>query len=306
MDSSSLTRAVSDFSKSLSSLNHLLVAMTAIVVAGLIIEYFPEIPHEWRKFIRIGGWKALRTKRAAWRPLAIFLGTALVTGGVAGELLFEWLSFQKEGQLEDANTKLNTFLQGKAQSAEDSAKGAAGAATNAIGASAIAMGLGQEASKEAESFEGKIASTSRQAGSAKSIADGAKKEVDGAKRDADSVRAEVRAATQELQVVEDFVSARHVIDLKPFDNLKNLKRKIVVLIALEGDPEAIGFCQDLVDKLSPALGWVDTTTAHKTKFPLSSCGGMEGPQSGVGVLVSGSDTVFTHALEAVINFIPAN
>lgn len=127
MDASVLERSISEFSKSLSWLNGWLVAMTAVVVLGLFIEYIPELRDEWKNFIEAGAWKSLIERHSgAWKPLAILLGAVMVTGGVAGEMVFEALSFHKEGQLEQAHADLDNFLQGKTESAETAANGAVG------------------------------------------------------------------------------------------------------------------------------------------------------------------------------------
>ena len=99
--------------------------MTAVVVLGLLIQYIPELKDEWKKFLEAGAWGALTTRHSqAWKPLVILLGAVLVTGGVAGEMLFEGLSFHKEGQLEQANTSLNSFLGGEVVKAQIAADGA--------------------------------------------------------------------------------------------------------------------------------------------------------------------------------------
>jgi len=125
MDASTFERSISDFSKSLSGLNGWLVWMTAVVVLGLFIEYVPELKDEWEKFQKAGAWKSLTTRHSeARKPLAILLGAVLVIGGVAGEMVFEALSFHKEGQLEQAHSDLDEYLRKKSESAETSASGA--------------------------------------------------------------------------------------------------------------------------------------------------------------------------------------
>jgi hypothetical protein len=168
MDASVLERSISDFSQSLSLLNSWLVAMTAVVVLGLFLEYIPELKDEWEKFLKAGAWKSLITRRSqAWKPLAILLGAVMVTGGVAGEMVFEALSFHKEGQLEQAHGDLDKFLQGKSESAEASAEGAATAAgeaeTKAEGAD-IAAGTAQ---KKANAVAAKAEELDRQLTAAK-------------------------------------------------------------------------------------------------------------------------------------------
>ncbi len=125
MDASDLERSISDFSNSLSNLNGWLVGMTAVVVLGLLLEYVPELKDEWKRFLEAGAWKSLISRQSqAWKPLAILLGAVMVTGGVAGEMVFEALSFHKEGQLEKAHFDLDEYLRNKSESAETSAKGA--------------------------------------------------------------------------------------------------------------------------------------------------------------------------------------
>jgi hypothetical protein len=174
MDASVLQRSISDISKSLSWLNSWLVAMTAVVVLGLLLEYLPELKDEWGKFLKAGAWRSLITRHSqAWKPLAILLGAVLVTVGVTGEMVFEALSFRKEGQLEQAHGDLDKFLQGKSESAEASAKGAAIAAgeakTKAEGAD-IAAGTAQ---KKADAVASIAENLDRQLADAKSQLAGA-------------------------------------------------------------------------------------------------------------------------------------
>jgi hypothetical protein len=230
MDASTLERVVSDFSKSLSSLNGWLVAMTAIVVAGLLIEYIPELPDEWKKFCEAGGWAALRHNRAAWKPLAILAGAVLVTAGVAGEMVFEALSFHKEGQLETAHGNLDTFLQGKAQDAATSAQNAKDAAGIAI-QSLIIVG------REAGDAQGKASH---------------------AKGEADAVGRDVSLAQKQLSKIQEFTRPRF-IDIKSITEATKPYPGTAFMVRWFPDADSDLLSGEIVNALGPTgAGWKPT------------------------------------------------
>lgn len=133
------------------------------MVAGLLIEYGPELPEEWRKFRDEGGWKAVRSNKDIRKPLAILVGAILVTVGVTGEMVFEKLSFHKEGQLEEAHGQLDRFLQGKAQDAATSAQKAKDDAAAVHVLAQSASDIARLAKERAEEVKGEADTVSREA-----------------------------------------------------------------------------------------------------------------------------------------------
>src|ERR1039457_695563 len=95
MDLSALERKISNLENSLSSLEIWLGLMTTLVVIGLVIEYWHEIPEA------IGDLR--KAKKWLWKPVCIILGAILITVGVAGELCVQFLASSKETDLRKAN-----------------------------------------------------------------------------------------------------------------------------------------------------------------------------------------------------------
>jgi hypothetical protein len=202
--------------------------MTAVVVAGLLIEYIPELPDEWRKFCEAGGWTALRHNRSAWKPLAILAGAVLVTAGVAGEMAFEALSFHKEGQLETAHGQLDTFLQGKAQ---DAATSAQNAKDDAKAAHDLALG-------------------------ALNIAEPAKETADAAEGEAEAVGKNVSLAQKQLSKILLYTGPRFV-DIKSIAEAAKPYPGTAFMIRLFPDADSELLMQELLNALGggPGAGW---------------------------------------------------
>jgi hypothetical protein len=107
MDPSALERNISTLDTSLDSLEHWLALMTALVVIGLVLEYWHELPEAI---------DALKTAWS-WRPLCIISGAILITVGVAGELFVQSLASRKETALRKANDEVFAGLNGEAAQA---------------------------------------------------------------------------------------------------------------------------------------------------------------------------------------------
>jgi hypothetical protein len=111
MDLPTLQRTIDSLEKSLTSLEFWLLAATALVVLGLVLEYWHEIPES-----------IIELKRAwAWKPLLVIIGGVLITVGVAGELAVQFFASQKETNLRKANDAVFSILNTKAAEASDRA-----------------------------------------------------------------------------------------------------------------------------------------------------------------------------------------
>jgi uncharacterized membrane protein YczE len=84
MDTSALERNITNLETSLDSLEFWLSVMTFLVVGGLILEYWHEIPEELEKLKEAKKW--------LWKPICVIIGAILITIGVAGELAVQFLA----------------------------------------------------------------------------------------------------------------------------------------------------------------------------------------------------------------------
>jgi hypothetical protein len=109
MDLVTLQRKISSLESSLDSLERWLFAMTALVVIGLMLEYWHELPEAYCEMRRAGRW--------LWRPACIIVGAVLITGGVAGELLVQHFASSGETELRKANDQVFAELSSKSSAA---------------------------------------------------------------------------------------------------------------------------------------------------------------------------------------------
>lgn len=219
-------------------------------------------------------------------------------------LVFFWLAVAAEivgykyGQRNDElSGQQITSLDSKASDAAGKAAKAVTDSSDAetkSGGAVEKAGLAEKSATNAVNAVGKIKG---EVNSAKTTADLAKAEVDGAKRDAEAVSKEVKTARAELDVVESFVSARHIVDTKPFEKLKRFKeRKLkLVIFSFAGDEEARQFCSAVAAQVVPVLSWKEGAN----EWPIAGCGSEMGG-NGAGVFVTGSDTEFVTALADAI------
>src|ERR1700730_18049025 len=93
MDLAALERNISHLERSLDSLEAWLGLMTGLVVLGLVLEYWHEIP------------ETILALKQAWsgKPLFIIAGAVLNTIGVAGELVVQFIASGREMELRKAN-----------------------------------------------------------------------------------------------------------------------------------------------------------------------------------------------------------
>jgi hypothetical protein len=262
-----------------------LLLMTKLVAGGVILEG-PELVYELWKVIRRWKKRVVPEHAPYWITLIGLVGWVFVAVGVAGEFWVDGKVNLDDENIQSINITLLKDATASASQSKIDAKTAHDEATAAKGEADAAV-------KTAGSIKGEV-------DSAKATADIAKSQVDGAKRDADAVSKEVKEARAELGVVEAFVSARHIIDTKPFDKLKAFKRRELTLISNSGDEEAREFCLALADRLRLVLAWKSSPPDSPVEWPIAGCGAAGGGGNGSGVLVGGPDTEFVTALANAI------
>jgi hypothetical protein len=297
MDETALRLLISGLDQHLSSLEGWLHFWTLVVIIGCAGEmYF--VLHAYlgdRKNwfnAKTRGFIAPPEKPSGLVLILEILSIALVVVGISGELYIDRESGDLQTQLRVANGKLTLLLEREAGDAKHSAEGAAVA-------SAIAQKSANDAVTSASTALKTVGTIKGEVDSAKSTADIAKGEVDGAKRDADAVSEEVKNARAELNVVESFVSSRHVVDARPFDKLKPFKKRKLGLVSISGDEEAREFCLALADKLKAVLAWKSSPPDRVAEWPIAGCGGLMGGNA-VGISVRGPDKEFVQAVANAI------
>lgn len=105
MDIPTLERAVTTLEKSLDSWEMWLAIATSLVVAGLILEYWPEV-RDW-----------IKERPFKWKTFRKLAGALLVTIGVAGELLVQFGASRTETKLRSANHDIQALLDREAAEA---------------------------------------------------------------------------------------------------------------------------------------------------------------------------------------------
>jgi hypothetical protein len=103
MDPIALERSIRNLENSLDSLEGWLALMTGLVVLGLVLEYWHEIP-EAIEHLR---------KAWSWKPVCIIAGAILITIGVAGELVVQFIASGKETALRKGNDAVFAALNAK-------------------------------------------------------------------------------------------------------------------------------------------------------------------------------------------------
>jgi|SRR5712691_9124339 len=111
MDPPSLQESIRNLETSLGSLERWLAFMTALVVLGLVLEYWHELP------------EAIATlKRTwSWKPLCSIAGAILITVGVSGELAVQFIASGRETTLRKVNDAVFAGLNNEAARARKDA-----------------------------------------------------------------------------------------------------------------------------------------------------------------------------------------
>jgi hypothetical protein len=110
MDSATLERSIRSRENSLDSLETLLAVMTALVVVGLVLEYWHEIPEAIADL--------RRARRILWKPVCIIAGAILITVGVGGELLVQFFASGTQTELRSDNHQVEILLGERAAQAQ--------------------------------------------------------------------------------------------------------------------------------------------------------------------------------------------
>jgi hypothetical protein len=109
-----LQRTIEELEKSLTFLECWLFVATLLVVLGLILEYWHEVPEAFADL----------KKTWSWKPFLIIAGGVLITAGVAGELAVQFFASRKETDLRKANDAVFAILNAKAAEATERAANA--------------------------------------------------------------------------------------------------------------------------------------------------------------------------------------
>jgi murein DD-endopeptidase MepM/ murein hydrolase activator NlpD len=112
MDLSALESAIDALEKSLDSLEFWLTFWTALVVIGLVVEYWHDVAD------------LITTKPFDWKKFQTIIGGILITAGVAGELSIQFKAASVEGKLRTASHQVEALLNKEAEDARSAAESA--------------------------------------------------------------------------------------------------------------------------------------------------------------------------------------
>ena len=96
--------------RSLSNLDSWMLVMIALVVLGLILEYWHELPAAYRKMQRLRN----MGKKYPTAPILVIAGGILLVVGVSGELVVHYCASTKESNLRTANNSIFSILSNEA------------------------------------------------------------------------------------------------------------------------------------------------------------------------------------------------
>jgi len=112
MDLPTLERSISNLETSLDSLEFWLTFATGLVVLGLVLEYWHEIPESI----------AALKQSWSWKPLCVIAGGILITLGVAGELGVQYKASIVENKLRSESHAIEALLNKEAGEARQIAE----------------------------------------------------------------------------------------------------------------------------------------------------------------------------------------
>jgi hypothetical protein len=169
----------------------------------------------------------------------------------------------------------------------DEAQEADTKARTAITDSSIALSHAKDALTKAGTAETFLGKAEGEAKNAQMEASNALTLASGARKEADSFEGEILAAKNNLATLQSLVSARHIIDPRPLEQLKQLNGKSVVILSQVGDEESREFCLSISSALQSHAG-MDTR--------ITGCGAAEGAASSACVFVTGPDSSMCESL----------
>jgi hypothetical protein len=232
------------------------------------------------------------------RPLKLLfvlglLGAGLVAAGVSGELWAESKIARVETCIRKGNDTLFLLLSKEAGDAAQSAKIAHDEADAVKGIADEARADAKDALTKAQTAQRELSRAESDARKAQSAASDALSTARETRKEADAFEKELTAAKNDLFILQSLVSARHVVDTKPFEQLKKFKDKVLFVMSYQNDGEADGFCKGLAAALKSPGG---------LEHSVAGCSALGGPGGRTGVAITGPDFEFSQALaKAIVN-----
>jgi hypothetical protein len=235
MDPSALERSINSLDTSLGRWGVFIVAMTALVGVGLILECLYEIPEAIKE----------RREKKNWKPLLIIAGVVFITVGVLGEFVGEYEAGDKETQLRKANDQLEYALAEEVKSAQANAKEAAIAAGDAQSSAGQARIDASVAKSLANSAKFDVADVARQTSDLQVQAKSLQEDI--ATAEAEEQELEAKVAWRTISD-EQRAKLKDVLEREP-----NPKPRVDVDCFI-ADSEACFFAQKIANALN-AAGW---------------------------------------------------
>jgi len=251
MDLSALEGISRALERSLDFWGLMLLLATAVVVIGLVVEYW----HDVQEF-----WMRLTWPMAAfpWDKFTALAGGILVTIGVAGELLVTYKASSAETRLRENSHKIEGLLTQQAGSAATSARIAHDEA-------AAVKGIADEARADAKDALAKAQIAQAELAHAESDSSKAAATASDALRTAGKVTEEGKATKEQADEIRDEIAWRHISpeDMKKIRDAlpASLNGYKIEVRHLLSDPEAAGYAADIANALRPNLA-VDGTSGY--------------------------------------------
>jgi multidrug efflux pump subunit AcrA (membrane-fusion protein) len=255
MDLSALESISKALEKSLDFWGLLLLLSTAVVVFGLVVEYW----HDVEEFWLIAHWPMAAFP---WDKFKTLVGGILVTIGVAGELIVTYKASRVETQLRENSHRIEAFLTQQAGDAVQSAKMAhaeadavKGMADEARADAKDALAKAQAAQRELAHAEADAAKAQAAAAKALSTADKAESHLTEVVKRANELTEQLKRVTTPRSLPD---SAQVVTSLKPFKGTEYMFTGVC------GDAECIKLLRD-IEKVLGLAEWKRVKAPHK--FP---------------------------------------
>ncbi len=229
--------------KSSDSLFFWLVFSSIVTGVGVIFEAPGEF-HEFKRWLKL---KRLG-KKIGWGIPIASLGLLLVTGGIIGEGIFEYLSGNAETAIRahDEEVLGDTIIQ--AGTAKDSAEAAATAAGTAHA--------------EADTADRTANKADEKAGTALDSANLAEKRADAVKREVASAQAELNKIEAEIARVDAKYSGRTLSNTNRDIFITSLRESVrkpneaVDILVSHSAPDGVAFAQEIAQAINdPSTGW---------------------------------------------------
>jgi hypothetical protein len=245
MDLSELERISKALEKSLDFWGLLLLAATAFVVIGLVVEYW----HDVKEFWIIVHWPMAAFP---WDKFKTLIGGILVTIGVAGELFVTYRASRVETDLRNNSHKIEALLRQQAGDAAASAKIAHDEADAVKGIADAAKKDAEDALAKGQAALRSLAQAESDAAKAQTAAANALETASKAKKVADEARQEVTEAIEKLKQVKSGRSILHsdrvVAALKQFSGTSYM------FSGVGADEDSLNLVKQIDDVLRRA-GW---------------------------------------------------